>query len=448
MRLEVQDPAELTALDQPQKLAQRRKEPFVGADPEHHTRLAAGVDGAHRVGLFQGQRLLAKDRLSRLGDSDDLVTVQRVRRRQHDRVDAAVGEDRIELADELEPVPGSEVAEPIGVAADRMGEAQPAALALNRLDEGPAPPAETDDRRIDHRPAGSPLGTRGAEMLVEEPKDLVPTVDRLLGAVIRAIVCKERVASPVITVELVVLAEPLQFGLGAVDLIRRRVRILVAEQAQERAIDPFRQIDRRHRLGLGQPRLVVDDDIAAPAIDRALDQMGELAGDEIGLPPAGAEADHADLAAGMRLRAQKVDRTGDIAEHLLVRNAAALAHLADHRLVRAVADPEIEARRHRGITMMSEFAGDLAGPFIPARHVVDHDDTGMRSGIGRVRVIRVASVAVMAAIGRHRSLYVPKRHVDPPSKMPAALFAPNPANCKRASPGNGGKLSYKLTALS
>src|SRR5271170_5318844 len=105
--------------------------------------------------------------------------------------------------------------------------------------------------------------------------------------------------------------------------------------------------------------------------------MRQLAGDEIGLPPAGAEADDTDLAAGMRLRAQEVDRTGHVTQHLLVRDAAALAHFVDDRLLRSIADPEIKARRHRGIAVMCEFAGDLTGPLVPARHVMDHDDAGM-----------------------------------------------------------------------
>ena len=46
-------------------------------------------------------------------------------------------------------------------------------------------------------------------MLVEEAKDLVPAVDRLLGAVIRTIMRKERMPGPIIAVELIILAEPL-----------------------------------------------------------------------------------------------------------------------------------------------------------------------------------------------------------------------------------------------
>src|SRR5215471_7326280 len=185
--------------------------------------------------------------------------------------------------------------------------------------------------------------------------------------------------------------------------------------------------------------------------------MGELAGNEISLPPAGAKADHADLAAGVRLRAQEVDGTCHIAEHLLVRDAAAFADLGDDLLIAAVADAEIEARRHRGVAVMSEFAGDLAGPFVPTRHVVDHDDAGMRAGVGWVRVIRVAAVAAMPAIGRHPRLYVAKRHgwtlpryqgrlyrrLGPAkaSRMSAArldIFGPAPTLRERAELGESG----------
>ena len=68
-------------------------------------------------------------------------------------------------------------------------------------------------------------------MPVKEIKDLMPAVDRLLGAVIRTIMRKERMAGAVIAVELIVLAQPLQFGLGPVDLVGCGVRIFVAEQA-------------------------------------------------------------------------------------------------------------------------------------------------------------------------------------------------------------------------
>src|ERR1700751_207988 len=147
--------------------------------------------------------------------------------------------------------------------------------------------------------ATQPLRAGSTEMLVEEGKDFVPAVDRLFGAVVRAVMREECVTGPVIAVELVVLAQPLEFSLGAVDLVGCGIGVLIAEETQKWAIDPFGQIHRCHRLRLGQPRLVVDDDIAAPAIHRTLNQMGERTGDEISLPAARAEADHPDLAAGM-----------------------------------------------------------------------------------------------------------------------------------------------------
>src|SRR5215472_14931832 len=213
-------------------------------------------------------------------------------------------------------------------------------------------------------------------------------------------------------------------------MLHRRVRVFVAEQAQQRAVDPFGQIDRRHRLSLSQPRGVVDDDIAAPAVNGTLDQVREFTRHEIGLAPARAETDYADLAAGMRLRTQEVDGAGYIAEHLLVRYAAAFADLGHHRFIGAVADPELEARRHRGIAVMDKFARHLAGPFVPARHMMDHDDAGMRPGAGRMRVIGIAAVPAGAAVGRHTRLNVSKSHGGPSLLMPPALFAPNPSESK------------------
>ena len=63
------------------------------------------------------------------------------------------GEHRLKRADRLEPMLCGEFAVLVRAAADRAGKAQLLALALNRLDEGLAPPAETNDGRLDHRPA-------------------------------------------------------------------------------------------------------------------------------------------------------------------------------------------------------------------------------------------------------------------------------------------------------
>src|SRR5262249_34107878 len=150
--------------------------------------------------------LFAEDSFTGRGSGDDLLAVQRVRARQHDGIDAGVDKHLLEPANELDAITGSVVAQPIGVAADGVGEAQPVALALDRLDERLTPPAKADDRGVDHRPGRRQLSPGSAEMPVKEVKHLMPSVDRLLGAVIRTIMRKERMAGAVIAVELVVLA--------------------------------------------------------------------------------------------------------------------------------------------------------------------------------------------------------------------------------------------------
>src|SRR5215471_15748569 len=68
------------------------------------------------------------------------------------------------------------------------------------------------------------------QMPLEEAEDLAPTVHRLLGTVERALVVEEPVAGAVVAVELVRLAVPLQLRLMLVDLLGRRVLVLVAEE--------------------------------------------------------------------------------------------------------------------------------------------------------------------------------------------------------------------------
>ena len=72
---------------------------------------------------------------------------------------------------------------------------------------------------------------------------------------------------------------------------------------------------------LGDFGRVVDDDAAAPAIDGGVDVRDRRRG-EVGVAAAAAEADDADLAAGVRLGAQEAHRAFDVAHRLRVRDAA------------------------------------------------------------------------------------------------------------------------------
>src|ERR1700733_3237817 len=116
-------------------------------------------------------------------------------------------------------------------------------------------------RRQEREPVGG-VGDRsrglGGGVLAVEGEDLLPAVVGGLGAVGRAVDREERVAGAVVAVELVGLAVGLQGLLELVDLGRRRVLVVVAEQAEQRA---------------GQGRGLVDDrDHRGP--------LARLAGDE------------------------------------------------------------------------------------------------------------------------------------------------------------------------
>ena len=118
---------------------------------------------------------------------------------------------------------------------------------------------------------------------------------------------------------------------------------------------------------------------------------------------AGAEADDADLAGGIRLRAQISHRAGDVAHDLRIGDAAGGADAGAEivgRLV-GIALAEIKMRRDRRVAVMGKLAHDFGGPLAPARDVMNDDDAGKFSGACRPRVIGLALVAIMAA-ERHR----------------------------------------------
>jgi hypothetical protein len=74
------------------------------------------------------------------------------------------------------------------------------------------------------------------QVLAEEAEDLAPAVHRLLDPVERPVPVEEAVAGAVVAVELVVLAELLELGLVLVDLLGAGRAVVVAEQAEQRAL--------------------------------------------------------------------------------------------------------------------------------------------------------------------------------------------------------------------
>src|SRR5262249_56410705 len=94
----------------------------------------------------------------------------------------------------------------------------------------------------------------------------------------------------------------------------------------------------------------------------------ERAGCEISVSPSGAEADHSDLAVGVGLSAQVLHRARDVAQNLLVGDAAGRAYAGADIIGTARTFAEIEMRRDGRQSMLGELAGHLFDPFIPTRH--------------------------------------------------------------------------------
>ena len=98
----------------------------------------------------QRQRLLAPHRLARARDGLDLRHVQRMRRRQENRLHGGVGDGVGEVGGEAEAVLRGEGAHVVGLLADAVDEAQLLALALDGRHQRLSPASEPDDGGVDH----------------------------------------------------------------------------------------------------------------------------------------------------------------------------------------------------------------------------------------------------------------------------------------------------------
>src|SRR4029453_3637501 len=182
------------------------------------------------------------------------------------------------------------------------------------------------------------------QILVQERKDLLPAVHRLLLPVGRAVVIEEAVARAGVAMELEVLAVLLQLRLVLVDLLGRRRLGLRAQEPEERGREVLGEVDGRRRLVRGQ-LLLRHDHAAAPALDDRVEPLPLAAGagrpearwqplqraaGEERLPAPRARAEDADLAGEIRLRAQPGVGAVEVAEHPRVRGAARRPHLGPH----------------------------------------------------------------------------------------------------------------------
>ena len=206
---------------------------------------------------------------------------------------------------------------------------------------------------------------------------------------------EECVAGTVVAMELVGLAELAQHRLDTIHLLAVRVLVIVSEQAKQRAAQLLAQVDRRQRTLGVELALIVDDHVAAPATHRGVD-IRKGAGGEIGVAPARAKADHADLAVRVGLRAQKLHASPDVAHDLLVGHPTRRAHPRPDIVGAARPFAKIKVRRDGHKSMIRQLAGCLLDPLIPPRHVMDQHHARPRTGAKRPGIIGLARVIPVA----------------------------------------------------
>jgi hypothetical protein len=145
--------------------------------------------------------------------------------------------------------------------------------------------------------------------------------------------------------------------------------ILIAEQPEQRAREVLRELDRSNRL-LRRQLLLAHHHPAAPKVNRGIYAFG-MAGEQEGLPPARAAAQHRDLAIEPGLGAQPLHRAFGVANDLRIGNTALGAHLGGDIVGFALAGPVKEIVADRRITVMGDLAGRFAVPLIPVGYVMN-----------------------------------------------------------------------------
>ena len=82
-------------------------------------------------------------------------------------------------------------------------------------------------------------------MAREKRKDFLPAIQCLFGPVGVAPRVEEGMPGAMVAIEFVVFAKTFEHGLGSIHLIRGRVGVVVAENAEQRAVQLLGEVDGR-----------------------------------------------------------------------------------------------------------------------------------------------------------------------------------------------------------
>ena len=225
-------------------------------------------------------------------------------------------------------------------------------------------------------------------------------------------------------------------------LIRRRVGIVRAEQAEQRAGQVLGQVRDRadlERQALRRP----PDDERAVAVDRRVQR--QAARGKEGLAAAGAVADRARLAVGGGHGPQVGDRARDVADQPVVRHPA-LGPRRRRRVVRAGPGrlAVVQVRADGQVAVRGELPGDLLAALVVPGHVMDHDHAAVGARAERPGEVGLDLVAAMSSdadgLGQHRVFHACPI-VGPPPGPGRARASPScqPAPAVPVPPGKGAR---------
>src|SRR5688572_32030533 len=110
-------------------------------------------------------------------------------------------------------------------------------------------------------------------MFFKKCEDFLPAVHCLLLAIRAPVIIEESMTRAIVSMELIILAMLLKFGLVLIDLLRRGVAIIIAEYSQDWAGEISGVIQRRDRE-IGIQILRLHHYPSTPTVDDGVKEIG------------------------------------------------------------------------------------------------------------------------------------------------------------------------------
>ncbi len=263
---------------------------------------------------------------------------------------------------------------------------------------------------------------------------MLPGVHGGFWPVAGAVHLHEGMSGSLVGVELIGLAVRLERRLQFRDVLRRRVLVFRAEQAEQRAGQVPGPVDQGRDAVQRMPFGCSLDDEAAVAVHGGVEWQADRG--EERLAAARAVADHADLAVGVTQPAQVSRRARHFADDPLVGDGdRARGPGRRHRVVRGRARrlTVVKVRHHRVEPARGERPGKLRGlPVVTGQVVDDHHAADAIGGCGpeRPRRVRLDLVAAVPddrhAFGQHRVVHRRSSHRHRLPSLPTTVITGSP----------------------